>query len=86
MCPRGCRVAYELACNFAMTITSCARAQVRATSLQELVYKQGQAGITKAAVSITFRVDDSSRAPTGYEDKETITITRQVRSSSSLQG
>ncbi|GLC36640.1 hypothetical protein PLESTB_000125000 [Pleodorina starrii] len=52
--------------------------QVRATSLQELVYKQGQAGITKATVSITFRNDDPKKAPTGFEDKETITITRQV--------
>lgn len=86
MCTRGCQAAYELVCNCATTITSGARAQVRATSLQELVYKQGQAGITKAAVSITFRVDDPSRAPTGYEDKETITITRQVRSSGTLQG
>ncbi|GLI60880.1 hypothetical protein VaNZ11_003100 [Volvox africanus] len=52
--------------------------QVRATSLQELVYKQGQAGITKATVSITFRNDDPKKAPTGFEDKETISITRQV--------
>ena len=28
--------------------------QVRASNLQELVYKQGQAGVTKATVSITF--------------------------------
>lgn len=26
----------------------------RVTNLQELVYKQGQAGITKASVTITF--------------------------------
>lgn len=53
--------------------------QIRAASLQELVYKQGQAGINKATVSITFRNDDPAKSPQGYEDKERITITRQVR-------
>ena len=52
--------------------------QVRATSLQELVYKQGQAGVTKASVSITFHNNDPKTGPTGYEDKEYITVTRQV--------
>lgn len=53
-------------------------AQVRATSLQELVYKQGQAGVTKASVSITFHNNDPKSGPTGYEDKEFITVTRQI--------
>jgi structural maintenance of chromosome 2 len=52
--------------------------QVRAASLQELVYKQGQAGITKATVSVTFRNDVPATGPAGYEDKERITVTRQV--------
>ncbi|KXZ47637.1 hypothetical protein GPECTOR_34g796 [Gonium pectorale] len=52
--------------------------QVRASSLQELVYKQGQAGITKASVSITFRNDDPKTGPTGFEDKETIMVSRTV--------
>jgi hypothetical protein len=52
--------------------------QVRAGSLQELVYKQGSAGITKASVSITFHNDDPANGPSGYEDKELITVTRQV--------
>ncbi|GAX82646.1 hypothetical protein CEUSTIGMA_g10072.t1 [Chlamydomonas eustigma] len=52
--------------------------QVRATNLQELVYKQGQAGVTKATVSITFHNNDPSAGPTGYEDKEYITVTRQI--------
>lgn len=52
--------------------------QVRAQNLQELVYKQGQAGVTKATVSITWRNDDPKSSPAGYEDKEYITITRQV--------
>ncbi|MQL94958.1 hypothetical protein Taro_027621 [Colocasia esculenta] len=53
--------------------------QVRATNLQELVYKQGQAGITKATVSIVFDNSDRSRSPLGYEDCQEITVTRQVK-------
>lgn len=52
--------------------------QVRAQNLQELVYKQGQAGITKASVSIVFNNSDRSRSPVGYEDCERITVTRQI--------
>ncbi|CAA7392949.1 unnamed protein product [Spirodela intermedia] len=52
--------------------------QVRATSLQELVYKQGQAGITKATVSIVFDNSDRTRSPLGYEDCQEITVTRQI--------
>ncbi|KAJ1388616.1 SMCs flexible hinge [Sesbania bispinosa] len=48
--------------------------QVRASNLQELVYKQGQAGITKATVSIVFDNSDRSRSPLGYEDHSEITI------------
>ncbi|KAK3612696.1 hypothetical protein CHS0354_042222 [Potamilus streckersoni] len=51
---------------------------VRATNLQELVYKNGQAGITKATVSITFDNTDKSQCPLGYEQYDEITITRQV--------
>ena len=52
--------------------------QVRVSNLQELVYKQGQAGITKATVSITFDNADKARSPVGYEDQDEITVTRQV--------
>ncbi|XP_072964208.1 structural maintenance of chromosomes protein 2-1-like isoform X1 [Typha angustifolia] len=52
--------------------------QVRATNLQELVYKQGQAGITKATVSIVFDNSDRSRSPLGYEECPEITVTRQI--------
>ncbi|KAI8462562.1 MAG: structural maintenance of chromosomes protein 2 [Monoraphidium minutum] len=51
---------------------------VRAASLQELVYKQGSAGITKASVSITFHNNDPANSPSGYEDKQLITVTRQI--------
>ncbi len=53
--------------------------QVRAGSLQELVYKQGQAGVTKASVSIVFNNSDPERSPVGYEHCEQITVTRQAR-------
>ncbi|KAJ8772139.1 hypothetical protein K2173_027316 [Erythroxylum novogranatense] len=52
--------------------------QVRASNLQELVYKQGQAGITKATVSVVFDNSDRSRSPLGYEDHSEITVTRQI--------
>lgn len=52
---------------------------MRAQNLQELVYKQGSAGITKATVSIVFHNNDPQNGPSGYEDKEYITVTRQVR-------
>lgn len=53
--------------------------QVRASNLQDLVYKQGQAGITKATVSIVFNNSDPKQSPIGYEYNDTITVTRQVR-------
>ena len=52
--------------------------QVRAASLQELVYKQGQAGVTKASVSVTFNNEDRTRSPVGYEHCDRITVTRQI--------
>ncbi|XP_048126588.1 LOW QUALITY PROTEIN: structural maintenance of chromosomes protein 2-like [Alosa alosa] len=52
--------------------------QVRATNLQDLVYKNGLAGITKATVSITFDNSDKKQSPLGFETHDEITITRQV--------
>ncbi|NXK48768.1 SMC2 protein, partial [Chauna torquata] len=52
--------------------------QVRAANLQDLVYKNGQAGITKATVSITFDNSDKKQSPLGFEGNDEITITRQV--------
>jgi structural maintenance of chromosome 2 len=52
--------------------------QVRAKSLQELVYKNGQAGVTKATVSIVFDNTDKAGSPVGYADQDEITVTRQV--------
>lgn len=58
--------------------------QVRATNLQELVYKNGQAGVTKATVSITFDNSDKKQSPLGYEQYDEIVVTRQVQSSNTL--
>ncbi|CAL4215524.1 unnamed protein product, partial [Meganyctiphanes norvegica] len=52
--------------------------KVRATNLQELVYKNGQAGVTKATVTITFDNTDKKQSPIGYEHYDEVTITRQV--------
>lgn len=46
------------------------------------MYKQGQTGVTKASVSITFDNSDPSQSPVGYESYKELTVTRQVRSSS----
>ncbi|XP_037979491.1 structural maintenance of chromosomes protein 2 [Motacilla alba alba] len=52
--------------------------QVRAANLQDLVYKSGQAGITKATVSINFDNTNKSQSPLGFEANDEITVTRQV--------
>ncbi|NXD27829.1 SMC2 protein, partial [Spelaeornis formosus] len=51
--------------------------QVRASNLQDLVYKSGQAGITKATVSINFDNSNKSQSPLGFETNDEITVTRQ---------
>lgn len=51
---------------------------MRVGNLQELVYKQGQAGVTKATVSIVFNNKDPSSSPVGYENSKEITVSRQV--------
>ena len=52
--------------------------QVRASNLQELVYKKGQGGVTKATVTITFDNTNKEQSPLGYESYDEITISRQV--------
>ena len=52
--------------------------QVRAGNLSELVYKQGQAGINKASVTIVFDNEDEASSPVGYEQCKEVNVTRQV--------
>jgi structural maintenance of chromosome 2 len=63
---------------FVLGITNLS--QVRAGNLQDLVYKQGQAGVTKASVTIVFNNADAAGSPIGYEHHETISVCRQVSS------
>ena len=52
---------------------------MRAGSLQELVYKQGQAGVIKASVTIVFNNPDPNNSPITYESKKQITVTQLSR-------
>eukprot|EP00741_Cyanophora_paradoxa_P002664 tig00000615_g2585.t1 len=52
--------------------------QVRAGNLQELIYKQGQAGVNKASVSIEFNNQDKRGSPIGFEGDDKITVTRVI--------
>jgi len=61
---------------FVLGITNLA--QVRVSTLQELVYKQGAAGVTRASVTIVFNNSDRAASPVGFEEHEAITVTRQV--------
>ena len=55
--------------------------QMRAQNQQDLIYKRGQAGITKASVTIVFDNSDRENSPLGMENYAQITVTRQVRPS-----
>lgn len=50
----------------------------RVKSLNELVYKMGQAGVTKASVTITFNNEDKTKSPVGHEHRQKIIVERQV--------
>lgn len=54
---------------------------MRAQNQQDLIYKRGQAGITKASVTIVFDNSDRENSPVGMENYAQITVTRQVRPS-----
>ncbi|RPA87516.1 structural maintenance of chromosomes protein 2, partial [Ascobolus immersus RN42] len=51
---------------------------VRAQNLQDLIYKRGQAGVTKASVTIVFDNSDPNTSPYGYNDFPQISVTRQI--------
>lgn len=48
------------------------------TSLQDLIYKRGQAGVTKASVTIVFDNQDKKNSPIGFEEYAQISVTRQI--------
>lgn len=51
---------------------------VRAQNLQDLIYKRGQAGVTKASVTIVFDNRDKANSPIGFEEYAQISVTRQI--------
>ena len=51
---------------------------MRCKNLQELVYKQGQAGVTKASVTIIFDNSDEKSSPIGFEKHRELQVTRQI--------
>lgn len=53
-------------------------ATVRASNLQDLIYKRGQAGVTKASVTIVFDNSDKAKSPIGFENSAKISVTRQI--------
>ncbi|KAF9233061.1 condensin complex subunit SMC2 [Melanogaster broomeanus] len=61
---------------FVLGITNMA--QMRAQNQQDLIYKRGQAGITKASVTIVFDNSDREKSPVGLENHKQITVTRQI--------
>lgn len=51
---------------------------VRAANLQDLIYKRGQAGVTKASVTIVFDNSQKDKSPIGFENLPKISVTRQI--------
>lgn len=58
-------------------------ANVRAEKLQELVYKQGNSGVTKATVTIVFDNTNKEQSPPGYSELKQISVTRTVENQKS---
>ncbi|KAG9296374.1 hypothetical protein G9A89_014966 [Geosiphon pyriformis] len=61
---------------FVLGITNLS--QVRASNMQDLIYKRGQAGVTKATVTIVFNNEDRENSPVGFEQYKQLTVTRQI--------
>ena len=45
---------------------------------QDLIYKRGQAGVTKASVTIVFDNRDKAKSPIAFEEYAQISVTRQI--------
>lgn len=61
---------------FVLGITNMS--SMRAQNQQDLIYKRGQAGVTKASVTIVFDNSDRSTSPVGFENCKQVTVTRQI--------
>lgn len=53
-------------------------ALARCANLRELIYKQGQAGVHKAVVTVVFDNTDKESSPSGYDHLSEIVIRREV--------
>lgn len=51
---------------------------MRAANQLDLIYKRGQAGVTKASVTIVFDNSDPNTSPDGFQGHKQITVTRQI--------
>lgn len=51
---------------------------VRATTMQDLIYKSGHAGVNQATVTIIFDNSVKSKSPEIYKHLDTISITRKI--------
>jgi structural maintenance of chromosome 2 len=56
---------------------------MRAEKLQELVYKAGNSGVTKASVTIKFDNSNKAQSPPGYTELPKIDVTRTIENSKS---
>lgn len=51
---------------------------VRVTNLQELIYKRGNAGITKATVTLVFDNQNKARSLPIFKDNDKVVISRSI--------
>lgn len=51
---------------------------IRAEKAQELIYKNGTAGVTKASVTLVWDNTDKSRSHIDFTDYDEITVERRI--------
>ena len=73
-----CKLSVQQLLNIRTPADTLCASQVRAQNLQDLIYKRGQAGITRASVTIVFDNSDKSSSPPGRELDKQVTVTRTV--------
>lgn len=58
---------------------------MRGDSFQDLIFKQGQAGVSKASVTIVFDNSDQSKSPPYFRGLHEFAITRQILSTGGIK-
>ncbi|RMZ73526.1 putative chromosome segregation cut14 [Pyrenophora seminiperda CCB06] len=58
--------------------TRIKRTRSKTACTEDLIYKRGQAGVTKASVTIVFDNRDKTKSPVGFEEHAQISVTRQI--------